>query len=543
MVVVCITWFHSSPVQGKESVLHIGTVNPPTSLNFFGATDLWSGRILRLFHMPLYVRGPQQDRPRAWLAAAPPRTVPNGVIIPLRDAKWDDGTPVTAHDLAFTIGVIQEFRVPGLVEKWEDVKGIHVVGPKRIRLVLSHPSPDFFSRALRTGFVQKRAWQEVIQAARKAEDGLRFLLSHHPDHVVSNGPFYLSTDGTPYFLVLKRNPFFFDPSLDIGGIKEDFSLQGITLLFYRDYRTMVRDFEQGKTDFLWSDLTEVQGRQLLASPHVVIHRTPRTGYDYLGFNLKRSPFDDLAFRKAVSLLVDRERIIQHILKGYAEPVFSVIPPHNTAWHRADIGGLGTDLSTAQRVEKARAILREAGYGWHQGTLLLPHGSPMAPMEILTTGNGAMAFRTRVVMILKKELLKIGVRVHPVILNLKALLAALKEGDFDAYLLGWASLPEDPGYLRTFFHTREARTGGKNYVRFHDETFDRLMEQASQEMDPDKRKKIIYQVQSLLAEKRPYIPLYAATRAEATRSDRYRGWVALPGGVGNLWSFLNIKPVH
>lgn len=52
--------FHAPAVAAEETVLHIGTVNPPTSLNFFGATDLPSRRILRLFHMPLYVRGPKE---------------------------------------------------------------------------------------------------------------------------------------------------------------------------------------------------------------------------------------------------------------------------------------------------------------------------------------------------------------------------------------------------------------------------------------------------------------------------------------------------
>lgn len=401
--------FHAPAVAAEETVLHIGTVNPPTSLNFFGATDLPSRRILRLFHMPLYVRGPKGDRAQPWLAAGPPQkgsTTPHEILITLKDAEWDDGTPVTAQDLVFTIRVIQEFKVPGLMEKWRDVKDMAVIDPKTIRFVLSRPSPDFFSRALRTGFVQKKAWQNVVHTARDAKDGLKVLLTHTPVHVLSNGPFYLSTNGMPYFLVLKKNPFFFGDRLNINGIQKDFSLQGITVHFYQSYRNMLREFKKGQIEFLWADLTERQVREI-EEDHVAVHRTPRTGYDYLGFNLKRKPFDDSAFRKAVSLLVDRESIIQHTLMGRGEPVVAVIPPYNRAWHNAEIAWAGANLDPDKRVSKARALLRHAGYGWDQGRLLLPEGK----------------------------------------------------------------------------------------------------------------------------------------RMEATRKDVYRGWVALPGGVGNLWSFLNIKPTE
>ena len=50
------------------------------------------------------------------------------------------------------------------------------------------------------------------------------------------------------------------------------------------------------------------------------------------------------------------------------------------------------------------------------------------------------------------------------------------------------------------------------------------------------------MQELIAREAPYIPLYTRNRVEVVRNDLFKGWVALPGGIGNLWSFLNLKPV-
>jgi peptide/nickel transport system substrate-binding protein len=50
------------------------------------------------------------------------------------------------------------------------------------------------------------------------------------------------------------------------------------------------------------------------------------------------------------------------------------------------------------------------------------------------------------------------------------------------------------------------------------------------------------MQALLARERPVIPLFVTERVEATRRDAFRGWVPLPEGIGNLWSFLNLEPV-
>jgi len=110
-------------------------------------------------------------------------------------------------------------------------------------------------------------------------------------------------------------------------------------------------------------------------------------------------------------------------------------------------------------------------------------------------------------------------------------------------MGWANLSDDPDYLRTFFHSREARSGGKNYPRFRNAAFDDLAEKASLERDPARRKALVFEMQALIARELPYIPLYTGPKVEAARNDHFKGWIKMPGGIGNLWSFVHLRPIQ
>jgi len=89
-------------------------------------------------------------------------------------------------------------------------------------------------------------------------------------------------------------------------------------------------------------------------------------------------------------------------------------------------------------------------------------------------------------------------------------------------MGWSHLSEDPDYLKTFFHSREAHASGKNYPRFRNAAFDDLAEKASRETDPDRRKTLVFDMQALIAREIPCIPLFTGPRVEAARNAHFEG---------------------
>ena len=527
-----------------EDSIHIAMPNRPKSLNYFDATDAWSQKVLRLFHMSLYVKGPTGGKMLPWLAQSPPihGNSPNSVTIRLREAKWDDGSSVTVEDLMFTVKTIQEFEVPGHMEKWQDVVKMEALDRRTLRFTLKGAAPGFFKRALFAPFVQKKRWSQAVRSARAADNPLKSLMAVTPQTVSSNGPFVLQTYTEPFFMVLKENPHFFGRGHEMGGILVGPYLNTVILEFNPDVQKSLNQLTNGKIDFIWWDLPLDFVSRISKIPHVTLYRTDRTGYDYLTFNLERVPYRDPVFRRSVALLVDRDRIVRRILKGQGTPVYGVIPPQNTFWSNPRVADPGAGLTAEERVQKAKMLLQQAGYSWVEAHLILPDGQKMKPMEILTTRGWHRPFRLKVALIIKKALAKIGIPVATKMQSVHQAIALLRNGDFDACIMGWRNLSHDPDYLKTFFHSHEARVGGRNYARFRNTAFDALAEKASLEKDPGRRQILVFDQQSLIAREAPCIPLYTGPRVEAARNDHFQGWIKMPAGIGNLWSFVNLKPI-
>jgi len=534
----------SSFANAVEDSIHIAMPNPPKSMNYFAATDAWSQKVLRLFHMSLYMKGPTDGKMLPWLAESLPiqGAIPNSITIRLREAQWDDGSSVTVEDLIFTIKTIQEFEVPGHMEKWQDIEKMEALDKRTLRFTLKGPSPGFFKRALFAPFVQKKKWSQAVRLARAAENPLKTLMAFAPHTVSSDGPFFLQTYTAPFFMVLKENPYFFGRGLQMDGILVGPYLNTLILEFNPDVKKTLSELAKGKIDFIWWDLPPNFVPRISKMSQVTLYGTNRTGYDYFTFNLERAPYTDPAFRRAVALLVDRDQIVRRVLKGQGTPVYGVVPPKNTFWSNPHVGDPGVGLTTENRVKKARMILKEAGYSWLEGHLILPDGEKIKPMEILTTRGWNRPFRLKVALILKKALSHIGIPVSTRIQPLHQTIALLRKGDFDTCIMGWSNLSDDPDYLKTFFHSAEALPGGKNYARFRNTAFDELAEKASLERDSDQRQALVFDMQALIAREAPCIPLYTGPRVEAARNDHFQGWVKMPGGIGNLWSFIRLKPI-
>ena len=536
--------FQSDFANAVEDSIHIAMPNPPKSMNYFAATDAWSQKVLRLFHMSLYMRGPTDGKMLPWLAESLPIQggQPDSVTIRLRQAQWDDGSPVTVEDLMFTIKTIQEFEVPGHMEKWQDIEKMEALDKRTLRFTLKGPSPGFFKRALFAPFVQKKRWFQPVSSARTADNPLKTLMEFAPQTVSSNGPFFLQTHTDPFFMVLKKNPHFFGTGLQMDGISVGPYLNTLILEFNSDAEKNLNELAKGKIDFIWWDLPLDVVPRISQMPHVTLYGTDRTGYDYLTFNLERAPYTDPVFRRAVALLVDREQIVRRVLKGQGTPVYGVVPPQNTFWSNPHLKPPDVGLSTEIRVEKARMLLKEAGYSWLEEHLILPDGKKIKPMEILTTQGWNRPFRLKVALSIKKALSHIGIPVSTRIQPLHQTIALLRQGDFDTCIMGWTNLSDDPDYLKTFFHSAEALPGGKNYARFRNTAFDELAQKASLEKDSDQRQALVFEMQALIAREVPCIPLYTGPRVEAARNDHFHGWVKMPGGIGNLWSFIRLKAI-
>ncbi|MBN1102008.1 MAG: ABC transporter substrate-binding protein, partial [Deltaproteobacteria bacterium] len=222
--VLCAMFFGSMSPGDRAawagSLIKIGVLEEPKTLNIWRASDTWSRRVLSKIYQPLFVREPKDLHLVPWLAAEAPvfDAATLSYTLRLRPARWSDGSELTAEDVAFTGEMIKEFKVPRNYSDWEFIKKIEVLDKHTIRFFLDKPKATFLSRTLTTQIVQKREWEKPAGEARKAEKPLVALRNCNVEKPVGAGPFVLKEWKKGAYLFLEKNPHFFGKGQKIANL-------------------------------------------------------------------------------------------------------------------------------------------------------------------------------------------------------------------------------------------------------------------------------------------------------------------------------------
>ncbi len=537
--------------------LKMGILEEPKTLNIWAAGDRWSLKILGLIYQPLYVRDPKTLDLIPWLAAAPPEFDAKALCytVRLRPANWSDGTALTSEDVAFTGRFIQEFKVPRYLSKWKFIKKIETPDKQTIKFYLNEPQAIFVSRTLTTPIVQKKEWESVIEKAKSTEKPLRTLLRHKVKTPVGSGPFMLKDRRSGAYLYLVKNPFFFGSGKTISNHLLGPYIDGIIFKVYGTSDAAILALKKGSVDMFWWGIQPGYMEDLKANPDMEVFTNEKSALYYLGFNVRKPPFNDVNLRRAAATLVGEDFIIKRILQGYGVKMYSIIPPGNAFWYCPDVPKYGVGLDRAGRIKKAYQILSDAGYTWQippiDGSgnvvngegIMLPDGNLMEKFEILTPPADYDPHRAMCGMMMQEWLRMLGIPAYSKPMSFGALIEQVKvRREFDAFILGYGSLSLDPDYLRNFFLSTNNKTRGWNMSGYNNPRFDTIANQSAETMDRNERQKLIWEMQKIIMGDVPYMPLYNPKLIEAARKGKFTGWVQMLGGVGNLWSFCQLKPL-
>jgi ABC-type transport system substrate-binding protein len=551
-----LTGLGATALADSNGLLRVGVLEEPKSLNLWLATDAWSKRVLSLVFQPLYIRDSKTLKLVPWLAAAEPVYDPGKLTytVKLRPAKWSDGSEFTAEDVIFTGKLIKQFKMPRHYSKWKFIEEVVALDKHTVRFELNRPKAIFISRTLTTPIVQKKQWEKIVASTKGAEKPLTVLLRHKLKNPIGTGPFMVSRWQKGVFVFMKANPYFFGKGKEISGHKLGPHIKGMVFKVFGTADAAILALRKGEIDFYWNSIQAGYLDQLKSDPHIKVFINKKSGLYYLGFNLRRPPFDDVAVRRAVATLVSKDFIIKRILQGYGEVLHSLIPPGNTFYYNPDVPKYGYGLSFDKRMKMAYQILKEAGYTWEvppvnaEGKVVkgegirMPDGEPMPEFTILTPPADYDPHRAMSGQMIQEWLRAAGMPAISRPMAFGALIQKVKgQRDFDAFILGYGKLSLDPGYLRAFFHSRMNKPRGWNMSGYESAAYDALSSESNNAMDPQLRREMIFQMQQMLMSAVPYVPLYNPTIIEGVRADRFTGWVQMLGGVGNIWSFCQIKP--
>ena len=226
-----------------------------------------------------------------------------------------------------------------------------------------------------------------------------------------------------------------------------------------------------------------------------LYKEMGNGYTYFGFNLKKRPFDDINVRKAISLAIDRQEIIDGVLLGLGEEITSPYKP-GTYWENKNIKKLSFNP------EKAKELLENSGYRLNNN-IYEKDGIPLS-FEILTNQNKQ---REMTAVLIQRRLQDIGIDVSIRVIEWASFVNRfIKTGEFQAVVLGW-SLSLDPDQY-SIWHSSQQGPGQFNFIGYSNKTVDDLLEKGRRELNKEKRKAIYDEFSSILYEDQPIVYLYA-----------------------------------
>ncbi|MDU8942038.1 peptide ABC transporter substrate-binding protein [Ovoidimarina sediminis] len=405
------------------------------------------------------------------------------------EAKWSNGDPVTAHDFVYAwrraadpataspygwyveLSSITNAAQILAGEASPDTLGVEAVDDHTLRVTLETPLPYFPNIVTYSTFYP--AHQATIEA--HGSDWTK------PENIVGNGAYTLEELVLNEFFTLKKNPNYWNADATI--IEE---VKGVII---NDVNTALTRYKAGEIDML-EPLPPGQYPSLKEEMPEQAHSVPRLCSYYYAVNFTDSgnpALQDVNVRKALSYAIDRDVIVNQVLKGGQAPSYNF-----THWATAGFEKPTIDYSTwtqAERDAKAKELMSAAGYG--------AGGEPLELQLIYNTSESHKAIATVMAQMWKQ---KLGVEVSMENMEWQTYLEVRGEQKFDVARSAWCG---DYNEASTFLDL-VTTTHGANDGKYSNGKVDELMKASKTSMDPQAA---YTEVEQILADEMAIIPIY------------------------------------
>jgi len=411
-----------------------------------------------------------------------------------RDVTWDDGVAFTAEDALFTYELLADPDLPSdptLRQLWRQVS---CSAPDELTLLCELPEPFApFLAHTTIGLLPKH----VLEGAT----GATIADSPFNQAPVGTGPFRLAQlDQTK--AILRANPTYYGEPPALDKIEptsngEPPALDEIEFHFYPDPSTaaaaLSRDEVQGL--LLGPAASQEDFALLTSTPGLRAYTANRTAYTILFLNNSQPPFDDKALRQAVALSINVDDIIGKLLGGRAVRADSPIVPGTWAYN--------PQLEPQPRdLKKAASLLDEAGWQMTDSGIRQKKGKELR-ISLMTDQD---PLRIALAQEIANQLAETGIQVTVAPQDSGDLVQKfLVPHQYQAAIFGWDPGPDPDPYPA--WHSSEVKPDGANLAGYQSEDADRVIEEARQTTDLDKRQALYYTFQQKFQEDVPSVLLY------------------------------------
>ena len=392
------------------------------------------------------------------------------LLIKLKEnVLWHDGKKFTADDVIFTYKKIHDPKVfTSIKSNFKEVKSLVKIDDYTLKVIYKKA----YFKALET-------WMVGILPKHILENEQNLMTSSFNKNPIGTGSYKLDSFKVGSDIKLYANDSFFEgrPKIDEIHYK-----------FLPDPTTSFLFLKQKKLDI--GTLTPLQiDRQIdneFLKDFSIIEK-PAFAYTYLGFNLKNKKFKDIKVRRALSLAINREEIVDILFFGHGKICNGPFLPGTFAYDEKTI-------PVKQNIKEAKRLLAEAGYD---------KNNPFSFEVITNTGNET---RINATQIIQYQLAKIGVNMKIRVMEWQAFLnTVVHPRNFEAIVLGWSlSLMPDAYPL---WHSDSRKTGAFNLVGYNNKEVDELIVKGSTTVDKKELGKIYKKIFRIISYETPYLFLY------------------------------------
>jgi len=415
-----------------------------------------------------------------------------------KDAKWSDGTPVTAEDFVYswqrlanpnTASPYASYLQYGHIANIDDIiagkkpitdLGVKAIDANTFEVTLSEPVPYFYKLLVHPSVspVPKSAVEKFGEKWTQ------------PANIVTNGAYKLKDWVVNERMVLERNPQYWDNAKTV--------INQVTYLPISSEVTDVNRYRSGEIDMTYNNMPIELFQKLKKEIPKEVHVDPYLCTYYYEINNQKAPFTDVRVRTALKLALDRDIIVNKVKNQGDLPAYSYTPPYTDGMKLVEPEWF--KWSQEKRNEEAKKLLAEAGY---------TADKPLTFSLLYNTSDLHKKLAIAVASIWKKNL---GVNVKLENQEWKTFLDTRHQGTFDVARAGWCADYNEP----TSFLNTMLSDSSNNTAHYKSPAFDKLIGETLKVADDAQRADLYAKSEQQLDKDSAIVPVYYYVNARLVK---------------------------
>lgn len=407
-----------------------------------------------------------------------------GIVFTIRKGvKWQDGQSMTCEDVKFSFEYFKKHPPVSdklLIDNKSFIKSIEILDDNKIKFNLKDKNATALSRIGDVRIIPKHIWEKVSDPKKFSEEKA----------YIGCGPYILKEYNK------ELGQYRFEAFKDYWGPK-----QRVLEIQFVPISDANLAFEQGDID-LNTVSKDLLSRYENNKEFKIIKSPAFWGYRMI-FNMKKkNEFKDKSIRQAIAYAIDKNELVKKVARGAGKVASAGYLPVDHVWYNDKVKKYDFNVDKSKKLLNGKKIT-----------------------FTLLTGNSKKEVRIAELMKISLKKANIDLKIKSV--DMKTRDAAVKDENYEAVLIGHGGWGSDADSLRTMYAYSKASDSvptSNGIPGYSNEKINELCGRQIGELNSDNRKKIVFQLQEVIAEEIPMIPIYNTIDYSVYRPSNYDGWM-------------------